>query len=160
MRIGEAATFLADDVRALVTDRPIDASVRAEPQAVHIMARIGDVSAETGRDDFLHVRHAVAVGVLETPDVRNRGQVDPAIEIEHACGDAGDRRVEAFGEDRDLVGDAVAISIRELVNAFLIEGEILPVDRAVLVMVLQAASAGLHLPGREFALIESELVGG
>ena len=31
MRIGEAAAFLAHDVRAFVSHRPIDASVRAEP---------------------------------------------------------------------------------------------------------------------------------
>ena len=160
MRVGEAPAFLADDVRAFVADRPIDASVRAEPQPVHVVAGISDVSAETGRDDFLQVRHSVSVGVLEAPDVRDRGHVDPAVEVEHAGGDAGNRRVEPFGEDRELVGDAVAIGIRELVDAFLMEGEILPVDRAVLVMVLQAASAGLHLSGREFTLIESQLVGG
>ena len=128
MRIGEATAFLADDVRSFVADRPIDATIRAEPQPMHVVAGISDVSAEASRDDFLQVRHAVAVGVLETPDVRNRGQVDPAIEIEHAGGDAGDRRVEAFGEDGDLVGDAVAVGIRELIDAFLMEGEILPVD--------------------------------
>ena len=127
---------------------------------MHVVAGIGDVSAETGRDDFLHVGHAVAIAVLQSPDIRDGGDVDPAVEIEDAGGDARDRRVEPFGEDRDLVGDAVAVGIREFVDAFLVEGEVLPVHRAVLVVVFQAASAGLQLAWREFSLIERELVGG
>ena len=156
----EASAFLACDVAALVADRPVDASIGAEPQAVHVMSGVGDVPAEAGRDDFLHVRYAVAIGVLETPDVRNRRHIDPVVKVEDAGGDARDRRVETFGEDRDLVGDAVAVGIGELVDAFLVEGEVLPVDRPVLVMVFQAASAGLQLARSEFALIESQFVGG
>ena len=127
---------------------------------MHVVAGIGDVSAETGRDDFLHVGHAVAIAVLQSPDIRDGGHVDPAVKVEDAGGDARDRRIEPFGEDRDLVGDAIAVGISELIDAFLVEGEILPVDRPVLIMVFQATSAGLQLTRREFALIEREFVGG
>ena len=158
MREEESPAFLAGDIPALVADGPIDASVRPEPQPVHVVSGISDVSAETRRDDFLHVRHAVPVGVLEAPDVRDRGQVDPAVEIEHAGGDAGDRRIESFGEDGELVGDAVAIGVRELVDAFLVVGQVLPVDRPVLVMVFQAAARRLQPAGRQFLLVESEFL--
>ena len=160
MREEETSALLTRDVAALVADCPIDASIRPKPKAVHVVAGIGDVSAKAGCDDFLHVRHAVAIRILEAPDVGDRGQVDPAIEIKDAGGDARNRRVEAFGEDGDLVGDAVAIGVSELVDPFLVEGEILPVDRTVLVMVLKATPRRLHLPGGEFALVEGKFLRG
>ena len=91
MREEEMTSFLARDIAALVADGPIDASIRPKPKAVHVVAGIGDVSAKAGCDDFLHVRHAVAIRILEPPDVGDRGQVDPAVEIKYAGGDARDR---------------------------------------------------------------------
>ena len=160
MREIELSAFLARDVAALVSHGPINAAVRAEAQAVHVMTGVGDVPTEAGRDDFLHVRYAVAIGVLEAPDVRDGGHVDPAIEIEDTRGDTRDRGVEALGEERHLVGDAVMVRVTELVDGLLVEGEILPVDRAVFVVVLQAASRRLHLPGGEFALVEGKFLRG
>lgn len=123
------------------------------------MTGVGDVPTEAGRDDFLHVRYAVAIGVLEAPDVRDGGHVDPAIEIEDTRGDTRDRGVEALGEERHLVGDAVMVRVTELVDGLLVEGEILPVDRAVFVVVLEAPARRFQFSGRKIALVQGKLFG-
>ena len=84
----ETATLLARDVRPFVADGPIDPAVRAEPQAMHVVAGIGDMCAETRRDDFLQVGDPVAIGVLQSPDVGDGGDVDPSVEVKHAGRDA------------------------------------------------------------------------
>ena len=91
--VGEEETpaLPARDIAALVADRPIDAAVGAEAQAVHVMTGIGDMTTEARRDEFLELRHPVAIGILEAPDVGDGRYVDPTVEIEHAGGDAGDR---------------------------------------------------------------------
>jgi hypothetical protein len=55
------------------------------------MPGIGDMTTEARRDEFLELRHPVAIGILEAPDVGDGRHVDPTVEIEHAGGDAGDR---------------------------------------------------------------------
>ena len=160
MRVSEGASLLADDVRALIADRPIDATVRTETQAMHVVARIGDVSAEASGHDLLHVGDTVSIRVFQPPDIGNGRDIDPSVEIQHAGGDPGDGRVEAFGEDGDFVGDAVMVGIRELVDAFLEVGQILPVDAAILVVILEPSAPAFHFPGRQFALIEGKFVRG
>ena len=88
MREREPATFLAGDVAALVADGPIDPAVGSQAQPMHVMACVSDMTAEAGRHQLLHVSHAVAVGILEAPDIRDGRDVDPAVEIEDARGDA------------------------------------------------------------------------
>ena len=158
VRIGEGASFLADDVRTLVADRPVDASVRPQPQAVHVMSGVGDMTAEARGHEFLDVGDAVSVRVLQAPDVRDGRDVDPSVEVEHAGGDAGDGRIEAFREDRQFVGDAVVIGVGELVDAFLEMSQILPVDAAVLVVILEPAAGALQFARRQLALIEGQFV--
>ena len=154
----ETSAFLTRDITALVADGPIDAAVRAEAQPVHVVTGVGDVPAETRRDEFLELRHPVAVGVLEAPDVGDGRDVNPAVEIEHPGGDARHGGVEAFGEDGDLIGDAIPVGVGQLVDALLMEGEVLPVHRTVLVVVLEAAATGLQFAGREFPLVESQFI--
>ena len=158
--VGEEETpaFLARDITALVADGPIDAAVRAEAQPVHVVTGVGDVPAETRRDEFLELRHPVAVGVLEAPDVGDGRDVNPAVEIEDPGGDARDGGVEAFGEDGELIGDTIPVGVGQLVDALLMEGEVLPVHRTIFVVVLEAAATGLQFAGREFPLVESQFI--
>ena len=125
---------------------------------MHVMAGVGDVAAETRGDEFLHVGHAVTVGILETPDVGDGGDVDPAIEVHDPSGDAGDGRVEAVRENRDLVSDTVTIGVAELIDSLLRDREVIPVDRTILVVVLESAARGLQLAGRQFTLKERQLL--
>ena len=154
----ESPAFPARDITALVADGPIDAAVRAEAQPVHVVTGVGDVPAEAGRHEFLELRHAIPVGVLESPDVGDSRDVDPAVEIEHSGGDARDGGVEAFGEDGELIGDAIPVGVGQLVDALLMEGEVLPVHRTVLVVVLEAAAPGLQFAGGEFPLVEGQFL--
>ena len=157
MREDELPTFFARHVASLVADRPIDATIGSEAESVHVVTRIGDMSAEAGSYEFLYVRDTVAVGILEAPDVRDGGQVDPAVEIQHAGRDAGNRGVKAFGVDGDLVRDAVLVGVGELVDGLLRDPEVLPVDRAILVVILESAARGSQLARRQFALEQSQL---
>ena len=157
MREGELPSFFARHVTTFVADGPIDATIGSEAESVHVVPGIGDMSSEAGGYEFLLVRDTVAVGILEAPDVRDGGHVDPAIEIQHAGRDAGDWGVEAFGVDGDLVRDAVVIGVGELVDGLLGDPEVLPVDRAIFVVILEPAARESQFARRQFALEEREL---
>ena len=158
MRGIELSAFLAGDVAALVSHGPINAAVRTEEQAVHIVTGIGDVAAETSCDEFFHIGDTISVDVFEAPDVRDGGNVDPAIEVHDPGGDAGYGRVEAVRENRNFVSHAVTICVAELVDSLLRDREVLPVNRTVLVVILESAARGLQFAGRQFMLKKRQLL--
>ena len=57
-------SFLTGDVRPFIADRPIDATIGTEAQAMHVVARISDMGAEAGDHQLLHVSNAVAIGIF------------------------------------------------------------------------------------------------
>ena len=141
--------FLRGDVQTLVADAPVDAAVGSDAEAVHIVAGVGEVNAETVNDDLANVRHAVVVGVLEPPEVGRDRRVNPAVVIKDAGGDAGDVGVKSFRKHRDLVRDAVAVGVAQLVDALGVDREILPVDGAVLVVIRESAARRAEFSRRE-----------
>jgi hypothetical protein len=150
----EVLAFLAGDVDAFVADAPVDAAIGADAGAVHVVAGVGDVHAEAVGDDFAFVGDAVVVGIAKTNEVGGDGDVNPAVVVEDAGGDAGDDAVEAFGEDGEFVGGAVVVGVAELVDAFAVNGEVLPVDGAVFVVVGKAAAREACFAGGELAFEE------
>jgi hypothetical protein len=62
--------------------------------------------AEAREDHVFLIGHVIAVGVFHEPEVRRSADVYAAI----ADLDGG-RKVEAVGEDGDLVGAAVAVGV-------------------------------------------------
>ncbi len=125
---------------------------------MHVMPGVGDVAAETCSDQLLNVGDTVAVRILEAPDVRNRRDINPAIEIHHAGGDTRNGSIKALSKNGDLIGDAIMIRIRELIDGFLLECQVLPINRAVLVMIFETTARYLELSGSQFALIESKFL--
>ena len=158
MRVEETLTFLAEDVRALVADRPIDATIRPEAEPMHVVTGIGDVDPEARDDEFLEVGDAVAIRILESPKVGLGGEVDPPIVIENPGRDAGPDGIESLREGGDLVGQTITIGVDQLVDAFLVDGEVLPIDAAIPIVILEATFRAAHDAGRHDALIESFLL--
>ncbi len=73
---------------------------------------MGVVAAEPGGNDFAEICLAVAVAILHEEDVGRVGYPDSAVTDGDSGGD-----VEAFGEDREAVGLAVAVGVFEDLDA-------------------------------------------
>ncbi len=56
-------------------------------------------------------------------------------------------RIKALGKQRPLVGHAVSIAVFQPVNPLGMHGQVLPVDRAVSIVVFEAPFRLEHLPG-------------
>ena len=151
VRVEPLHAFLACHIHAFVANAPVDAAIGADARTVHVVPGIGDVHAEAVRDDLALVGDAVVIRVAQAHEVGRDGDVNPAVVIQNACGDAGDDAVEALGEDGHLVGGAVVVGVAKLVNALAVNGEVFPVDRAVLVVIFEAAAWQAQLAGGEFA---------
>ncbi len=154
----EFLPLLAGHAHALVADAPVDAPVRPQARPVHVMARVGDVHAEAVRHHLPHIRHTVVVRVLQPPEVRRAGQVNPAVMIKDARRDARDLRVKTLREDRHLVRQAVAVRVPQLVNALAVNRQVLPVNAAVLVVILETAARQAQPAGGQLALQELPLL--
>ena len=158
MRVKPVFAFVARHVHAFVANTPVDTTIEPEARSMHVVPGVGDVHSEAMRDHFAHIGDAVIVGVFEPPEIRRDGGIDPAVMIQNARRDAGDFGVKSFGEGRHLVGSAIAIRVAELVDALAMNGEVLPVDGAVFVMILQptarqAKFSWSQLPLQELALL-------
>ena len=92
------------DVPSVAARRSVDLVVDAPDQVVHHLLLVGD--AESGEDDFLDVRLAVAVGVLHVVDVGRSGDVDPLL----PDGDAGGPD-QPLGKDVAHVEAAVSVPV-------------------------------------------------
>jgi len=146
----EPPTFARGDVHALVADRPVDAAVGPNHRPVHVVTRVRDVQSEAADELLALIGDAIVIDVAEPPQVGRDGGVDPAVVPEDARGDAGHLGVEALREDRDAVGRAVAVGVAQLVDALSVVGEVLPVDRAVAVVVAEPAARRAQPAGSEF----------
>ena len=157
VRVIPAFALLAHHVRAFVANAPVDAAIGADAWAVHVVSRVGDVHAETMRDDLPLVGDAVVIRIAQAHEIRRDGDVNPAFVIQDARRDAGDDAVKTLGKDRHLVRCAIAIGVAKLVNALAVNGEVLPVDGAVLVVIFEVTAWQPQLPGGEFTLQEGFL---
>ena len=142
--------LLRGHVGTLVADAPINPPVGPDTQAVHVVSRVGEVNAEPVRDDFADVGDAIIVSVLEPPKIGRDRRVDPAIVIHHAGGDAGGFGVKPLGEDGHFVRRAIAVGVAELINALGERGEILPIDGAVAVVILEPTARCAQFSRRQF----------
>ena len=133
----EIFPFLGGDVDPLVADGPIDAPVGAEDESVHVVTGVGDVDAESVCQDLTFVGLAVAGGVTQFPYIRSDGGIDVTAPCEGAGGDAGDLCVEVLREDAGGIVFPVAVFIGDADDFLGDGGEILAVDLAVLVVVLE-----------------------
>ena len=105
------------DVEAAVANAEVDAPVGPEAQAVQVVAGDLVVDAEAGVQGPAEVGLAVAVGVAQQPEIGNVGEVDVAAKCEHSGGGAVFELVEAGGEDRVVVGPAVAVAVFDQAHA-------------------------------------------
>ena len=102
----------------------------------------GLVNGKPVRTACFNIRHAVAVGILEIPDVRRISHQDALLPAHHAG-----RQRQMIGEDRDLVGNPVAVGVPQQLDAPELA---IDVERiaAVLDHVKIAVLVELHCDGR------------
>ena len=148
--------FLGGEVETTVADGPPDASVRADGEAVHVMAGERDADAEAFFDDLTLRLDAVMLGVLQHPELRDAGEVDVVIPGHHATGGAVEDVVELLRED--LLGREGAVG--------LLAGDVTddlglgrhPLERLLgLPLLVQGATIGGRLRG-EVIVIPEEVV--
>ena len=154
VRLSHVSAVFGVNVHALVADGPVDPAIRADDEPVHVMPRIGDVMTEAMGHNLAFISHAIAIRVPQTPEVRRDGHIDPAVMPEDAGGNACDLGVEAFRKDRALVGNAIAIGVFQPPDPFGVDGQILPVDGAVFVVIGEFTLRAAHLAGGEDIVIE------
>ena len=102
-------TFLGGEVEAAVADGTPDAAVRADGEAVHIMAGKRDAHTEAFFDDLALRGDAVVLGVLQHPELRDAGEVDVIVPRHHAGAGAVEDVVELVAED--LLGRESAVGL-------------------------------------------------
>ncbi len=129
--------FLGGDVGPLVADGPVDAPVGAEGGAVHVVAGVSDVDAETLDEGFALVGFSVPGGIAEFPDIGSDGGIDVAPPCEDAGCDAGHIGVESISEKGLGVHHAVAVGIGQTDDFFTESGQVFDVHHAVPVVVLE-----------------------
>ena len=129
--------LLRGDVRPLVADGPIDPPVGTEGQPVHVVAGVGDVDPEAMGEGLPLVGLAVAIGVAEFPQVRGDGGIDIAAPGERPGRDPGHLGIEALGENTGGIHHPVAVLVGEADDLFGNLLEIVGIDLAVLVPILE-----------------------
>ena len=104
-------SFLRGDMEAAIADREIQLAVRSPNQAVQVVSEKRRVHAEAGQQFLLDVSHAVAVGVSQSPEMRDASEVDVSVVSQDSRCQSRERFVEAGREDAALIGSAVAVGV-------------------------------------------------
>ena len=78
--------------------------------------------------------------------------------IKYPRGNAGNNGIEALGEEGDLIRHAIAVRIDHLIDALSMKREILPINAAISVVILDAATGATQNARCHHSLIESLLL--
>ena len=78
--------------------------------------------------------------------------------IKYPRGDTGTDGVEALGEEGDFIGHTISVRIDHLIDALFMEREILPINAAIPVVILDAATGATQNARCHHSLIESLLL--
>ena len=108
------------DVVATVADRPVDLAVVADDKAVHVVTAQRNAYAVTSRVLHLELGDTVAILIVQTPEVRDVGVEDLAVEREYARARSIERLVEGTGVERARFGISVAILVGQACNAIVV----------------------------------------
>ena len=78
--------------------------------------------------------------------------------IKYPRGDTGTDGVEALGEEGDLIRHTISVRIDYLIDTLFMEREILPINAAISVVILDAPTGAWQNAGCHHSLIESLLL--
>ena len=157
VRHGDDGPFLRFDVCAAVTDREVQLAVGAKRQAVEVVTGVPKTYPEAGQQ-FLALGgdRGVRGVALQEPEAGDVGEPDLALAREHARRDAVEGGVERVGEDRAVIGDAIAIAILDQADEFTLERELLRLLRTE--DLLDHAPAIFHGAQREVLFEHAHVV--
>ena len=111
-------------VESRVADRPVNPVVKTVAQIARASVRV--TYTPSGEEHFANIGLVVAIGVLEEIKVRRVRENDAAAGEGHRGG-----HVEAFGEDGELVGPAVAVGVFANLDAVVAFAAVLEFVRVV-----------------------------
>ena len=94
MRRNMLVAFPIDEVVSPVTNRPVQASIGTQNQAVHVVPPQRGSNTEARVHNFSFFGDAVSVGIAQTPEVRDVGDPNITTEIQHTGHGAVKRLVE------------------------------------------------------------------
>src|SRR5205085_4067797 len=117
--IEEMLPLLRLDVQPTVANREVQPAIGTDAQPVQIMPEEGDVDPVASRERLPHVRLAVALGVLQQPEIGDASVVDAPLPGQHSGADAGLRLVKAIREDYGLIRLALSLGVKEQANAIM-----------------------------------------
>jgi len=110
------AALLRLDVETAVADGAVDAAVRSEREAVHVMTGEGHAHAEAVLDHIPHVRRAGALGIAQRPHLRDAREVNRALIGHYARSGAIEHIVELVRVGARLFVDAVVVQVLQLAD--------------------------------------------
>ena len=148
--------FLGGQVEATVADGAPDAAVVADGEAVHVMPGKRHADAEAFLDDLALRLDAVALGVLQHPELRDAGEVDVVIPGHHPRAGAVEHAVEPVGEDLLRSEGAVGLLAGDTADDLRLGRH--PFDGLLgLPLLVQGRTVGRRL-GREVVMVPEKVV--
>ena len=88
-------------LKRAVADGKVELAIRAEAQAMHVMAAERKLNAEAGEQLFLYVRRSRILGIAKVPEVRDARVPDFIAARDEPGAGAIERIVKALGESAD-----------------------------------------------------------
>ena len=140
--IVEVATVGCFEIVSTVSDGEIDAAIRAEGEAVEVVAAQTDTDAVAFLQRFPCVGNAVSIFVFEHPHVGNAGEVDFAIGRHDAGRGAIERSIETIGIEPRTLRFAVAVLVFQHPDFFGILGEVVRCLSFVGILLVEREAVG------------------
>jgi hypothetical protein len=112
------------DVVPTVTDRPVEAALWTPRQPMHVMAHQRGANSESRVHCGPFICNAVAINVLEFPEVGNVRVPDGTVSRQHTCPKAIKGRVEPSCVDRGAICATIAIDVLQHADLITSRGEV------------------------------------
>ena len=154
----EMEPFLGGGAYALIADRPVDTTIGAHREAMHIMAGVGEVDSEAVGNGLALIGFAIVIGVAKLPYIGNDSGVDITIVVKDSGSDSSNFIGESFGVDRGLIGKAIAVGVFDEMDTFGKEFKVSKVVLSVLIEIFDSSSVGVAVLRSEGLVIEGPLI--
>jgi len=154
----EVAPLLRAGSYSLIADRPVDATIGAHREAMHVVAGVGEMDSEAIGNGFSLIGFAIVIGVAKLPDIGHDGGVNITIVVKDSGGDPSNFIGEFFGVDRGLIGKAIAVGVFDEMDAFGEKFKVSEVVFSVRVEILNPSFVGVAVFGSKGLVIEGPLI--
>ena len=117
LRRVQSPAFFGDDGGGAVAVAEVEFAIGPHAQSVQVVPQKSHAYPEALRQRLARLGHAVAVFVLQQPEIGDVGQPHLAAVREHAGGQSVHVIIEAVGKNRGVIGAPIAIAILHQAHA-------------------------------------------